>query len=104
MQTANGRKDRGPVCAGRLHGDDGGPNGPGGSGWLPCCDAPCRSAPAARARRIRRGSPPAKFEAAAVEDRKSTRLNSSHTVISYAVFCLKKKKKRHMIDDDNHYV
>src|SRR5438132_6420383 len=27
------------------------------------------------------------------EDRKSTRLNSSHTVISYAVFCLKKKKK-----------
>src|SRR5438034_6602797 len=29
------------------------------------------------------------------EDRKSTRLNSSHTVISYAVFCLKKKKKKH---------
>src|SRR5438132_5269301 len=28
------------------------------------------------------------------QDRKSTRLNSSHTVISYAVFCLKKKKKR----------
>src|SRR5260221_4681777 len=28
-------------------------------------------------------------------DRKSTRLNSSHTVISYAVFCLKKKKKSH---------
>src|SRR5438034_1631269 len=27
-------------------------------------------------------------------DRKSTRLNSSHTVISYAVFCLKKKKTR----------
>src|SRR5438034_2575520 len=27
-------------------------------------------------------------------DRKSTRLNSSHTVISYAVFCLKKKKMR----------
>src|SRR5260221_9943534 len=27
------------------------------------------------------------------QDRKSTRLNSSHTVISYAVFCLKKKKK-----------
>src|SRR5947207_9627035 len=26
------------------------------------------------------------------KDRKSTRLNSSHTVISYAVFCLKKKK------------
>src|SRR5256885_9162174 len=29
-----------------------------------------------------------------VEDRKSTRLNSSHLVISYAVFCLKKKKLR----------
>src|SRR5699024_11329169 len=29
------------------------------------------------------------------EDRKSTRLNSSHVSISYAVFCLKKKKKRH---------
>src|SRR2546426_2184395 len=31
----------------------------------------------------------------AVKDRKSTRLNSSHLVISYAVFCLKKKKKTH---------
>src|SRR3712207_7819033 len=29
-----------------------------------------------------------------VTDRKSTRLNSSHANISYAVFCLKKKKKR----------
>src|SRR5207248_9641899 len=29
-----------------------------------------------------------------VEDRKSTRLNSSHRTISYAVFCLKKKKKK----------
>src|SRR2546430_4570893 len=28
-------------------------------------------------------------------DRKSTRLNSSHSQISYAVFCLKKKKNRH---------
>src|SRR3712207_8026399 len=31
-------------------------------------------------------------EAAPAEDRKSTRLNSSHANISYAVFCLKKKK------------
>src|SRR5688572_31570886 len=41
----------------------------------------------ARARvaaRLRRGA-----------DRKSTRLNSSHSQISYAVFCLKKKKSRH---------
>src|SRR5438094_3808278 len=29
------------------------------------------------------------------QDRKSTRLNSSHRTISYAVFCLKKKKKKH---------
>src|SRR3712207_6853171 len=33
---------------------------------------------------------------ACVEDRKSTRLNSSHANISYAVFCLKKKKKTKM--------
>src|SRR2546430_17508383 len=32
------------------------------------------------------------FEAGALADRKSTRLNSSHSQISYAVFCLKKKK------------
>src|SRR3712207_8397766 len=31
------------------------------------------------------------------EDRKSTRLNSSHANISYAVFCLKKKKRLHVI-------
>src|SRR2546427_5952502 len=31
---------------------------------------------------------------APVRDRKSTRLNSSHSQISYAVFCLKKKKKK----------
>src|SRR5258708_14157518 len=30
----------------------------------------------------------------ALGDRKSTRLNSSHQIISYAVFCLKKKKKK----------
>src|SRR3712207_7971704 len=39
-----------------------------------------------RHRRPRRGGPAA--------DRKSTRLNSSHANISYAVFCLKKKKKK----------
>src|SRR5438034_6858974 len=40
----------------------------------------------------------------AQRDRKSTRLNSSHTVISYAVFCLKKKKidtgRKHRGSDD----
>src|SRR2546427_7974624 len=39
----------------------------------------------ARARRVIGAHP---------EDRKSTRLNSSHSQISYAVFCLKKKKKK----------
>src|SRR2546430_9795329 len=32
------------------------------------------------------------------KDRKSTRLNSSHSQISYAVFCLKKKKTQHTCD------
>src|SRR5438132_6214461 len=45
---------------------------------------------------------------AARRDRKSTRLNSSHTVISYAVFCLKKKNKKlyHVfihINDERHF-
>src|SRR5437870_10566538 len=39
-------------------------------------------------RSVRRDSPRGK------SDRKSTRLNSSHVAISYAVFCLKKKKKK----------
>src|SRR5437867_10789474 len=34
-------------------------------------------------------------------DRKSTRLNSSHRTISYAVFCLKKKKKNQILIDIN---
>src|SRR5437588_8837050 len=41
--------------------------------------------------RVRRGGGRRPLPA---RDRKSTRLNSSHTVISYAVFCLKKKKQR----------
>src|SRR5688572_32080567 len=36
----------------------------------------------------------ASAEGGGEQDRKSTRLNSSHSQISYAVFCLKKKKKR----------
>src|SRR2546426_7719077 len=36
-------------------------------------------------------------------DRKSTRLNSSHLVISYAVFCLKKKKKQYSLTDRTRY-
>src|SRR2546430_13065191 len=40
-------------------------------------------------------NPQAKTTCGCGRDRKSTRLNSSHSQISYAVFCLKKKKKRH---------
>src|SRR2546430_6886705 len=36
-------------------------------------------------------------------DRKSTRLNSSHSQISYAVFCLKKKKQQKYKKTDIHY-
>src|SRR2546429_945656 len=39
------------------------------------------------------GSKPMTSNADEFQDRKSTRLNSSHGYISYAVFCLKKKKK-----------
>src|SRR5438552_8988377 len=39
------------------------------------------------------GAGPARSRSTA-PDRKSTRLNSSHQIISYAVFCLKKKKKK----------
>src|SRR5947199_7360522 len=45
--------------------------------------------PEGRAAGVRRGG----RGTAAVRDRKSTRLNSSHLGISYAVFCLKKKKE-----------
>src|SRR5436190_6840511 len=54
-----------------------------------------RPSPASSARR-RSGDRRAPRAASSLRgrDRKSTRLNSSHTVISYAVFCLKKKKKK----------
>src|SRR2546430_3253381 len=39
---------------------------------------------------------PVVYHSACIQDRKSTRLNSSHSQISYAVFCLKKKKKKHL--------
>src|SRR5438876_5411542 len=44
--------------------------------------------------RVRMGSPNEGEEAGPTTDRKSTRLNSSHPSISYAVFCLKKKKNK----------
>src|SRR5258708_26011145 len=39
----------------------------------------------------------------ATQDRKSTRLNSSHQIISYAVFCLKKKKKKNKRAEEGIY-
>src|SRR5579859_8227016 len=49
-----------------------------------------RSAPP----RARAWAPPHRARSSRSSDRKSTRLNSSHSQISYAVFCLKKKKKK----------
>src|SRR3712207_7413352 len=60
----------------------------GGDGRRPGRFA-CQGAGFARLRDDRNISP-----APLLEDRKSTRLNSSHANISYAVFCLKKKKKK----------
>src|SRR5256885_11944192 len=52
--------------------------------------SPCRTFPTGAGRK-----PPPRIDLDSLgSDRKSTRLNSSHLVISYAVFCLKKKTKR----------
>src|SRR5690349_22977371 len=58
----------------------------GGNGGTRCCALFARSSPENR--------PVSRLSRARAEtrDRKSTRLNSSHVEISYAVFCLKKKK------------
>src|SRR5947207_10472727 len=47
--------------------------------------------------KVRRSRSELEIENESGRDRKSTRLNSSHTVISYAVFCLKKKKSKILI-------
>src|SRR2546430_13373774 len=74
---------------------------------LPICERACASPVDERPRRLRVGDHLADRDAVQghsrvladaptnlVGDRKSTRLNSSHSQISYAVFCLKKKKQR----------
>src|SRR5256885_6382083 len=61
----------------------------------PCCATEGRSsagATSARSASARCSAWASPASAAPRRDRKSTRLNSSHLVISYAVFCLKKKK------------
>src|SRR5579862_871698 len=49
------------------------------------------------------GNPDRLARATACRDRKSTRLNSSHSSISYAVFCLKKKKKERQETEKRKY-
>src|SRR5256885_7468857 len=62
---------------------------------LPIWSRPSSGPPPARCRATRStGGGSAPTRSATPTDRKSTRLNSSHLVISYAVFCLKKKKKK----------
>src|SRR5688572_31724867 len=55
----------------------------------------------ARSAPCRTTSAPARPPARSCRDRKSTRLNSSHSQISYAVFCLKKKKKKKTTKNKN---
>src|SRR2546426_5425909 len=72
-----------------------------------CCGT---TSPIRRPSRMSSSPPPAGRCSASIRarsrgDRKSTRLNSSHLVISYAVFCLKKKKKDHfaaVLADQHH--
>src|SRR2546426_5233650 len=69
------------------------------TGSLPrCCfvSSHCRWRYLVRTQAIRKTTAPRGLIPFTV-DRKSTRLNSSHLVISYAVFCLKKKKKKKTI-------
>src|SRR3712207_6995837 len=56
---------------------------------------PAPAAPCVHVHLARYETATAVTTAVAVRDRKSTRLNSSHANISYAVFCLKKKKTNH---------
>src|SRR6266480_7287181 len=77
-------------------------------GWSPCAEtgptnmAVDRTAPIGSSTPTGLGQPPADEDGARcsssdielMADRKSTRLNSSHMSISYAVFCLKKKKQQ----------
>src|SRR5690606_41715552 len=85
-----------PILRGaRLHGTTVGSHWAGRAGHCGRASYPC---PHARTSNARRDQHLSKRQAGAAgivieRDRKSTRLNSSHVKISYAVFCLKKKKK-----------
>src|SRR5439155_22242870 len=62
--------------------------------------SPAAACPACRCHNV---ESPRQAGHAAAGDRKSTRLNSSHVAISYAVFCLKKKNKKLEIDRKYNY-
>src|SRR2546422_2327031 len=67
------------------------------STFLPACLLPAPASPRCESVHMPRrigGSPGGTARTLSQRDRKSTRLNSSHGYISYAVFCLKKKKKK----------
>src|SRR5690349_24390445 len=64
-----------------------------GADALPCAALRSHRAPRRSHRRVRGAHGRRAWLDGAARDRKSTRLNSSHVEISYAVFCLKKKKK-----------
>src|SRR2546430_17588496 len=68
---------------------------------LPICS--CSASSSCRATRRRRCSSSARAAGSSTRDRKSTRLNSSHSQISYAVFCLKKKKISNIAAQLIHY-
>src|SRR5207253_10335559 len=79
---------------------------PGGRARLPLPRRATGTKPLAAARQVAARDPalyPARLpldrRGRGGEDRKSTRLNSSHVAISYAVFCLKKKKCGYRIDE-----
>src|SRR2546430_16973280 len=63
-----------------------------------------RSSPSLHSRRCRHHLDVRRFQRRSPPDRKSTRLNSSHSQISYAVFCLKKKSPppRHRLPPQRH--
>src|SRR5207248_11036954 len=59
-----------------------------------CCHADCDADPSCATATASRAARRLASAAVVDGDRKSTRLNSSHRTISYAVFCLKKKKRK----------
>src|SRR3989442_10851704 len=73
---------------------------------LVCHDVrqPCGRPPQAGGQAVGQRNPPLTSRQRGIRllDRKSTRLNSSHVRISYAVFCLKKKKKSKIASQERH--